>query len=362
MPPYAGQVAQFGPPPRFAPGYAYAGYAPKKSNAGAITAVVMIGVFVVVGGLIATFALSGPKTSHVADAGYQSYPTSATTYSSPTSSSRTITTSSRATTSTTRSTSASVTPTSTSEAPETPSGPQPSHTLATNPLFSDANGSLQNQGCSLARWSNSPEASAAFFTSALPCLNAVWAETLAEANLPFHPPKLAFPSGNNWSSPCGDLDNGHTAAFYCSTDETLYMPYAGLQIAQYGAHPGVYLAVFAHEYGHHVQNLSGVSDTYWQQRYDAGTDSAPGLELSRRLELQAQCFSGMFLGSTVGRGGDVDRNIYNEAWNSEDRGDGQQPVRDHGSNAHAMSWWQHGAQTNRTQQCNTWASSSGDIS
>src|SRR5207244_1994613 len=124
------------------------------------------------------------------------------------------------------------------------------------------------------------------------------------------------------------------AAFYCPQNHTIYMPYDTLQTDQYGAHPGVYLAVLAHEYGHHVQALSGVFDAYWEQRYDAGADTETGLELSRRLELQAQCFSGMFLAATYSRGS-VDNNILQEARTSENRGDHNtgQP-RDHGSDAH----------------------------
>lgn len=69
---------------------------------------------------------------------------------------------------------------------------------------------------------------------------------------------------------------------------------------RYGNHDGFYLAVYAHEYGHHVQELSGISSEEWNQRVAAGVDSPVGLELSRRSELQAQCFSGMFLGSRRG--------------------------------------------------------------
>jgi hypothetical protein len=361
MPPYAGQVPQFGPPPRFAPGYAYAGHAPKKSNAGAITAVVMVGVFVVVGGLIATFALSGSRTSHVADAGYQSYPTSATTYSSPTSSSSTTTSTSRTTSTTSTRTTTGQSTSEAPETPDTPSGPQPSAKLADNPLFVNAGQGLPNVKCRLSRWADNPSASEAFFRSALPCLDSAWKAAMDYAGLPFHSPKLAFPTGSNWSSPCGDVSNDDAAAFYCSADETLYMPFAGLRVSDTGAHPGVYLAVFAHEYGHHVQKLAGLMDTADQKRYDAGADTDAGLEFSRRLELQAQCFSGMFLGSEENRGGDIDTNIYNEGWNSEDRGDGQRQVRDHGTNAHAESWWQQGAQSNRLQQCNTWAASPSDV-
>ena len=84
-------------------------------------------------------------------------------------------------------------------------------------------------------------------------------------------------------------------------------------------------------------------------------------ELSRRLELQAQCFSGMFLAATHDRGS-VDANILTEARTSQDRGDHNagQP-RDHGTDAHTTSWWEQGAQKNRTYQCNTWKSPAVDV-
>jgi uncharacterized protein len=186
---------------------------------------------------------------------------------------------------------------------------------------------------------------------------------MEQAGLPFFTPKMAFPEGTDWSSPCGSVDGGEgaRAAFYCGKNNTLYMPFSGLQTEQYGAHPGVYLALLAHEYGHHVQAMSGVLDAYAEARYEAGADTGPGLELSRRLELQAQCFSGMFLAATHGRGS-VDANILNEARTTQNRGDHNAGVpRDHGTDAHTSAWWEQGAQKNRTFQCNTWKSPAADV-
>jgi hypothetical protein len=59
---------------------------------------------------------------------------------------------------------------------------------------------------------------------------------------------------------------------------------------------------------------------------------------------------------------DVDTNIYNEAWRSQDRGDNGRGPREHGSVAHYIAWWQHGATKIRTAQCNTWNASSSDVS
>ncbi len=349
--------------PAFTP---YGGYRAKKSNGGVIAAVAIVAVMAVLGGLIMVIAIANSGGSrHVADAGYTSgaYPTTSSSDSSTTTTSSdtstTTTTGSRDTSATRGTSTGSSRETSASRAP---SGPQAQHKLADNPLWLDSDVGLPNQACNLSRWAGNASASSAFFESARPCLDNVWQQVLNYSKLPFRVPTVKYPSGKNWSSPCGDASNGAVAAFYCSQNETLYMPFEGLQADQYGNKPGVYLAVFAHEYAHHVQALSGVMDAYWDARYDAGVDSAAGLEMSRRNELSAQCLSGTFLGSTVGRGGSVDQAMYRDAWGSQDRGDHNGGPRDHGSDAHAISWWQHGAQKNRMAQCNTWAAKASDVS
>ncbi|MEV6910362.1 neutral zinc metallopeptidase [Amycolatopsis sp. NPDC051071] len=346
--------------PAFTP---YGGYRAKKSNGGVIAAVAIVAVMAVMGGLIMVIAIANSGGSHhVADAGYttNAYPatSSSDTSTTTTSSATSTTTGSRDSRATRETSTGSSRETSASQAP---SGPQAQHKLADNPLWLGSGVGLPNQACALSRWANNANASSAFFESARPCLDNVWQQVMSYSKLPFRAPTVKYPSGKNWSSPCGDAGKGW-AAFYCSQNETLYMPYEGLQVDQYGNKPGVYLAVFAHEYGHHIQALSGVMEAYWDARYDAGVDSATGLEMSRRNELSAQCLSGTFLGSTVGRGGSVDQAMYRDAWGSQDRGDHNGGPRDHGSDAHAISWWQHGAQKNRMAQCNTWAANSSDVS
>ncbi|WP_233620427.1 neutral zinc metallopeptidase [Amycolatopsis sp. WAC 01416] len=353
--PYGPRFAQ----PAFTP---YGGYRAKKSNGGVIAAVAIVAVMAVMGGLLMVVTIANGDSRHTADVGYSSYSTtSSSDYTTTTSSDTSTATSTRSRDSTaSRETSAGSTrETSASRAP---SGPQPHYKLADNPLWLDSQVGLPNQPCNLSRWANNPDAAAAFFESARPCLDSVWQQVMKYTKLPFRVPTVKYPSGKNWSSPCGDASNGSVAAFYCSQNETLYMPYEGLQVPQYGNRPGVYLALYAHEYAHHIQALSGISKAYWDARYEAGTDSAAGLEMSRRNELSAQCLSGTFLGSTVGRGGSVDQAMYRDAWQTQDRGDHNGGPRDHGSDAHAVSWWQHGAQKNRLFQCNTWAAKPADVS
>jgi uncharacterized protein len=240
----------------------------------------------------------------------------------------------------------------------TPGSGEPAYKLADNPLFTASGPSPTS--CSLPRWQTTPSVSQAYFTAALPCLDTAWAPVLKAAKLPFTTPKLAFPTGSSWSSPCGSVSNGEAAAFYCSADNTLYMPFSGLQTEDFGARPGVYLAVFAHEYGHHVQYLTGMMKVADEQMYDSGSDSPQSLEVSRRLELQAQCFSGLFLAATSGRGS-VDASVVTDAAATQERGD-HGARRDHGTDAHTQGWWHQGYQKKDVAQCNTWRASSADVS
>jgi predicted metalloprotease len=339
------------------PGHQHLLQARKKSNTaalvGTLVVVVLLGVIATVGVLA-----MNDKGDSVADTGYGDDPTSTSSTTTTTTTTDTTTTTTTDTTTTTEDTTYD-TPTETTQA-----GPRPVYALEDNPLFAGDVGTPAVT-CTLTRRDSSSPGSAgaaAFFQSALPCLDAAWQPVLEYQGLPFFTPNLEFPEGTDWSSPCGDTTAATVAAFYCSTNNTLYMPFAGLQTEVHGAHPGVYLALFAHEYGHHVQALSGVSDTYWDARYNAGADTEPGLELSRRFELQAQCFSGMFLAATYGRGS-VDDNILTEARTTQNRGDHNPGApRDHGSDEHAVAWWEQGAQLNRTYQCNTWLSPPEDVS
>src|SRR5437764_3362889 len=203
-PPMAGPPPMYPQPMLYGPRYAEQR---KKSNAGVIVAVALLGVVVVVGGLIAAVALSGPSR-HVAEPGYSSYPTP--TYTTPTYSTYQPTYTTPRSTYTTAPTSAYSTAAS---ATQEPAGPRAVRKTKDNPLLTDSSTGLPNASCKLARWGNTPQASRAFFESARPCLDRVWQTALDDAGLPFEVPSLAFPTGTQWSSPCGNSSNGNVAAF-----------------------------------------------------------------------------------------------------------------------------------------------------
>ncbi|WP_146100649.1 neutral zinc metallopeptidase [Nocardia nova] len=348
------------------PGYYGRPYPPPRSGGGAVGAVfAVLFVFVVVGGLVAFATMGGrdnsSASSYSTSAPSFTYttPTWATSTSDPTTSSSEVTTystSARATTrAATRTTRAA--PTSTK-----PAGPQPVVATANNPLFGDHDSGLINIECGYPRWGSSVAAATAFFNAEKDCLDRMWQPVLQAANLPFSSPTVSVPArGVDAVSPCTS-SGGNYAAFYCSTNNTIYMPLDHLQVEQFGDQAEIYASVFAHEYGHHVQGISGISDKENKDRYDAGVRSAVGLELSRRLELEAQCFGGMWVGSsqfvgslTTDQVGRIRRTNYR-------RGDQAGDMRDHGTPDHYGAWYDQGHDNNRTWMCNTWNSPSDSVS
>jgi predicted metalloprotease len=341
QPPHGPWPPQWGPHP-------YPPRPPARGRrTGVVVALCLAAVVLLGAGIVVAMVASSPSPS-VASAGISADPTTTTrtTSSTPSRSSTTRTTPSTSRTST----------------PATPQGPHKIVTLADHPLMADSTAGLRNAPCTVPGWPSSPAASQAFFTAEAQCLDARWGELLTSMNLPFHPPQLDFPSGASFTTACGTIDVGlATAAYYCQ--DHLYVPWRGLQTDQYGNKPGVYLALFAHEYGHHVQDLVGLMDAAWDVIYQKGQNSPAGLEMSRRKELQAQCFSGLFLGSTANRGGSVTQQAFDTAWNDQaTRGDNTSGSHDHGTNAHYAAWWRKGAQSDRIAQCNTFAAPSSDVS
>lgn len=233
--------------------------------------------------------------------------------------------------------------------------------LSDHPIMRDKDAGLRSLVCELPEWRSEPTTAKRFFRAATRCLDAVWGPFLRSYDMPFTPPRLYFPTRSHFESDCGNIKVGiETAAYYCEGE--LFLPYHGLQADQYGDRSGVYLALIAHEYGHHVQELTGIMDAVWQRIYNVGETSRKGQELSRRKELQAQCFSGMFIGAHVDRGGSVTRELYQQAWlDQSTRGDDTSGGHDHGNNRNYAKWWRMGAMDNRIADCNTFKAPAEEV-
>ncbi|NKY50088.1 neutral zinc metallopeptidase [Nocardia vermiculata] len=338
------------------PGYHGRPYPPPKSGSGWGTAFAVLLVVAMVGGLVGFATLGGHDNSSAA------YTTSTPsyTYSTPSSSSAgadpTTTTAYPSPTRTT--TRYRITTT----VPPKPAGPQPVVATATNPLFSDHNSGLINIVCDYPTWGADVASARAFFTAATSCLDRMWTPVLQAQNLPSDTPSVSVTAtGAEAISPCGS-SGGSYAAFYCSVNDTIYMPLDHIQTEMYGDRWAIYLAVFAHEYGHHVQGITGIAERAHSDRYQAGTYSPTGLESSRRLELEAQCFGGMFITSNEAAGTIAGPDAAFVRQDNFGRGDDNSDIRDHGTNDHYGAWYAQGEDNNRTWMCNTWAASSDAVS
>lgn len=121
-------------------------------------------------------------------------------------------------------------------------------------------------------------------------LDAFWTGALADgADLPL--PAVQEFSGS-WDTACGTASSA-TGPFYCPPDQTIYLDLGFFDTLRqdYGAQGGPLAEeyVVAHEYGHHVQALTGVMDR--ADRSGTGADSD-----SVRVELQADCYAGLWAG------------------------------------------------------------------
>ncbi|MFC9439682.1 neutral zinc metallopeptidase [Nocardia sp. NPDC057030] len=252
-------------------------------------------------------------------------------------------------------------------------GPAPSLTFApdgavgpaetgANPLLADPNATLIPARCAYSPWGTQVDAARKFFDSAAGCLEAAWKPVLQKANLPFTAPSLNVSATTTGiTTPCtGSTSN--FAAFYCPANKTIYMPISQLQTDFFKDNWIVYLSVFAHEYGHHVQAMSGILRKANSDRADAGPRSGRGLELSRRVELQANCFDGMYLNSSSGGGSLTNSQLNLARKDAYGRGDQAGDMRDHGTSENGGQWFETGLDKNRAAQCNTFTASAAAVS
>lgn len=329
------------PHPGFAP---YPVMPPRRSSSGPILALVLGGVVVLGLGAVGVFAAA--LNSKVKDSGYSNYTTYSPTYS------YTSTTTETTTTTTTTSTKTSTTP-------STPAGPKAVYKLADHPIFATNVGANDFDSCPLPKMEYSPAGEERFLSAALPCIEKAWQPALKAANLPYQPVELQVFTGST-QTPCGSR-RADTTAMFCRG--VIYWPGNFYANEQNGTrHPGVYLGQLGHEYGHHVQWLTGMLRAADQAQYDVGGfDTTKGLELNRRLELQATCFGGMTL-APFSHKNVVPMDVVNAGLTDAGQRGDYNRTPDHGSAPNNERWVMHGHKQNNIKACNTWAASSADVS
>jgi hypothetical protein len=166
------------------------------------------------------------------------------------------------------------------------------------------------------------------------------------------------------SSACG-LSSTAMGPFYCPADETVYIDLAFYDELKnrFGA-PGDFAQayVIAHEIGHHVQNLLGISDQVASAQRAAGR--AGSNRLSVMLELQADCYAGVWANQAerardILEQGDIEEGLNAAAQIGDDRMQrraGRFVVPDsftHGSAEQRQRWFRKGLASGKVSACDT---------
>jgi len=190
-----------------------------------------------------------------------------------------------------------------------------------------------------------------------------WTQILGQQGIRYRHAKLVL-FRDSIDSPCG-MAQSASGPFYCPGDEKVYIDlgfYDELK-QRFGA-PGEFAQayVLAHEIGHHIQKLTGI-----ESKVHAAQERNPDAanQLSVGLELQADCFAGVW-GRTTEQRGLLDPNEAQQALTAaaavgDDRlqrmsGRGVHPETfTHGSSQQRMDWFQKGFSTGEMAQCNTFA-------
>ncbi len=131
----------------------------------------------------------------------------------------------------------------------------------------------------------------------LDSLNSTWARAFEEQGLGdrFQQPTLDLYSGSVRTA-CGS-GSSSMGPFYCPGDQTIYIDTSFYdQLAQMSGNSGDFARyyVLAHEYGHHIQTITGVSDQIRSVQGQVG--QTQGNQLQVRMELQADCYAGVWAG------------------------------------------------------------------
>ena len=191
----------------------------------------------------------------------------------------------------------------------------------------------------------------------------VWRAQFKQMGSTYREPKLRLFRGSEPTA-CG---RGEAAMgpFYCPGDEKVYIDLTFYETmrSRMGA-PGDFAQayVIAHEVGHHVQNLMGISGKVDGMR--GRVSEAQQNALSVRLELQADCFAGVWAHHAQNARQILEQGDLEEALNAasqigddtlqrKSRGTVQPETFTHGSSAQRVAWFKKGIQTGSVAQCNT---------
>jgi predicted metalloprotease len=203
----------------------------------------------------------------------------------------------------------------------------------------------------------------AFVSAVADDVNTAWDEVFARAGKVYEDPDVVLYRGSTPTA-CG-LGQAGMGPFYCPGDRTVYLDTSFFkELEQRFGAPGDFAQayVIAHEIGHHVQTLLGIERQVRQaQRDDPGSVN----ELSVRMELQADCFAGVWARSAQAAGvlqqGDVEEGlraaeqIGDDTLQREAGMDVSPESFTHGTSEQRRTWLGTGIQVGNPDACDTFS-------
>ena len=197
-----------------------------------------------------------------------------------------------------------------------------------------------------------------------------WGRIFADSGKSYVPPTLVL-YDHATATGCG-VGVSAMGPFYCPLDHKLYLDLTFFRALdqRFGA-PGNFAQayVIAHEVGHHVQELMGVAEQV--RNAQAMAEPARANALSMRLELQADCYAGVFASQDNAQGklepGDIDQAVAAAAAVGDDtlqkrtRGEVVPDSFTHGTSAQRIAWFKRGYAAGATGACDTFSPAPGDL-
>jgi predicted metalloprotease len=210
---------------------------------------------------------------------------------------------------------------------------------------------------------NDPKA--VFVSRVLATTEDTWSRIFAEAGQRYQPPKLVLFTGS-YPTACG-LGQAATGPFYCPGDTKVYIDLRFYDLMRQRFHASGDFAeayVIAHEVGHHVQNLLGVTSKVDRQRGRVSQSAYNALSV--RLELQADCFAGIWA-NRMNRtkpfleSGDVEEAVTaataigDDTLQKQSTGHVVPDSFTHGTSAQRVRWLRQGLESGNVNACDTFS-------
>lgn len=185
-----------------------------------------------------------------------------------------------------------------------------------------------------------------------------WGALFQQGGQQYRPAKMEFYVGGG-NSGCGQAQSA-MGPFYCPTDQGVYLDTSFFKQMEQQMGAGGDFAkayVIAHEVGHHIQNITGIADKV--RELQGRSSQADGNQLQVRMELQADCYAGIWAAKNSDRiePGDIEEGMTAANAIGDDtlmRQSGQRPVESmftHGTSEQRMAALKKGLQSGDPNSC-----------